>query len=161
MTEVKCLSDKKMTKLSQQKKTGGTWVNCAFSATSAEWLQQHPFLFTINRMFFVWSLHLARPSHPGHSTILLRLENPSSVWAKLCTVATSNNREHAPQSLNYCLIAPYVCGVVLRAHAVHGDSGVQVRIWKFCNPDPILNFFINSIFKPYPKSKHYGLRYPI
>jgi len=94
-------------------------------------------------------------------TILLRLENPSSVWAKLCTVATSNNREHAPQSLNYCLIAPYVCGVVLRAHAVHGDSGVQVRIWKFCNPDPILNFFINSIFKPYPKSKHYGLRYPI
>jgi len=26
--------------------------------------------------FFLWRLHLARPSHPGHSTILLRSEKP-------------------------------------------------------------------------------------
>jgi len=29
------------------------------------------------------------------------------------------------------------------------NSGV--RIWKFCNPDPIRNFFIDSIPNPYPK----------
>ena len=39
------------------------------------------------------------PSHPGHSTILLRSEIPSGMCAKLRTVAASNNRDHAPQSL--------------------------------------------------------------
>jgi len=39
------------------------------------------------------------------------------------------------------------------------DTGV--RIWKLCNPDPIRNFFMNSMSKPYPKSKNYRLRYPI
>jgi len=28
-------------------------------------------------VFFLWRLHQARPSHPGHSTILLRSESPS------------------------------------------------------------------------------------
>ena len=36
-----------------------------------------------------------------------------------------------------------------------------VGIWKFCNPDPIRDFFINSTCNPYPKVKNYGLRYPI
>ena len=35
------------------------------------------------------------------------------------------------------------------------------RIWTLCNPVPIRNFFMNSISKSYPKSKNYGLRYPI
>jgi len=26
-----------------------------------------------------------------------------------------------------------------------------VRIWKFCNPDPIRNFFIDSVSNPYLK----------
>jgi len=38
-------------------------------------------------------------------------------------------------------------------------SGVRTR--KFCNPDPIRNFFIKSISNPYPKVKNCGLRYPI
>ena len=48
--------------------------NHTFNATPPERLQQHPLLFTTDRTdhtFFVWRLALARPSHPGHSTILL------------------------------------------------------------------------------------------
>jgi len=76
-------------------------VNHTINATPPERLQQHP-LFTTNRtdrILFVWRLHPARPSHPGHSTILLRSEIPSGMCAKLCTAATSNNRDHASQSL--------------------------------------------------------------
>jgi len=66
--------------------------------------------FTTNRTFFLWRLHLARPSHPSHSTILLRLESPSSKCTKLHTVAASNNRDHALQSLYYCLFTPHIYG---------------------------------------------------
>jgi len=38
-------------------------------------------------------------------------------------------------------------------------SGVQ--IWKFCNHDPIRNFFINSISNPYSQIENYGPRYLI
>jgi len=54
-------------------------------------------LFAMNsiyRTFFLWRLHLAPPSHPGHSTSLLWLEKPSSECAKLHTVEASNNRDH-------------------------------------------------------------------
>jgi len=68
---------------------------------------------------------------------------------KLHTVVTSNNRDHAPQSLfaytgilfnrsqpsisrdstpqslYYCLFAPHIRSVVLRAHHVHGESHIQ------------------------------------
>jgi len=50
-------------------------VNHAINTTPPpERLQQHPLLFTTNhtdRTFFVWRLNFARPSHPGHRTILL------------------------------------------------------------------------------------------
>jgi len=49
-------------------------VNRAFNTMPMERLQQHPLLFTTNhtdRKFFLRSLHLAQPSHPGHNTILL------------------------------------------------------------------------------------------
>jgi len=78
-------------------------VNHTFNVTSTERLQQHSLLFITNctyRMFFLWSLHLAQPSHPGHSTILLESESPSIMCAKLRTVATSNNRDHMPWSLS-------------------------------------------------------------
>jgi len=48
---------------------------------------------------FCEGFHTARPSHPGHSTILLRSESPSLECAKLHTVAASNNRDHMPWSL--------------------------------------------------------------
>jgi len=41
--------------------------------------------------------------------IVLRSEIPSGMSAKLHTVAASNNRDHAPQSLYYCLFAPHMC----------------------------------------------------
>jgi len=85
-------------------------VNHTFNATPPERLQQHPLLFTTNRTdrtFIVWRLNSARPSHPGHSTILLRSEIPSGMCAKLRTVAASNNRVHMPWSLYYCLFAPH------------------------------------------------------
>jgi len=55
---------------------------------------------------------------------LLQLESPN-MCAKLCTVAASNNRDHTPQSLYCCLFAPHICGVVLRAHTVRGESHIQ------------------------------------
>ena len=85
-------------------------VNHTINATRLERLQQHPLLFTTNRTdrtFFVWRLTLARPSHPGHSTILLRSEIPSGMCAELRTVAASNNRDHPTRSLYYCLFAPH------------------------------------------------------
>jgi len=48
----------------------------------------------------------------------------SGMWAKLRTVAASNNRDHAPRSLNYCLFAPHICGVVLRAYSVRAESHI-------------------------------------
>ena len=89
-------------------------VNHTINATPPERLQQHPLLFTTNHTdptFFVWRLNSARPPHPGHITILLRSEIPSDMCAKLCTVAASNNRDHARNLSYYCLLA--TCIVVL------------------------------------------------
>ena len=86
-------------------------VNHTINATRLERLQQHPLLFTTNhtdRTFFVWRLNSAQSPHPGHSTILLRSEIPSSTCTKLRTVAASNNRVHMPRSLDYCLFAPHI-----------------------------------------------------
>jgi len=100
-------------------------VNHTINTTPPERLQQHPLLFATNhtdRMFFVWRLNSARPPHPGHSTILLRSEISSSMCAKLCTVAASNNRDHPTRSLFYCLFAPRSYIFVLRAHPARGES---------------------------------------
>ena len=86
-------------------------VNHTINATTPERLQQHPFLFATNhtdRMFFVWRLNSARPSHPGYSTILLRSEIPSGKCAKLRTVEASNNRDHACNLSYYCLQALHI-----------------------------------------------------
>ena len=94
-------------------------VNHTINATPPERLQQHPLLLTTNytdRTFFVWRLNSARPSHPGHSTVLLRLEIPSGTCAKLRTVAASNNRVHMPWSFYYCMFAPRVSMVLFFTH---------------------------------------------
>ena len=90
-------------------------VNHTINATSPERLQQHPLLFATNctdRAFFVWRLNSARPSHPGHSSILMRSEIPSGMCAKLRTMAASNIRDHASQSLLFlpaCSTHTYFC----------------------------------------------------
>jgi len=40
-------------------------------------------------------------------------------------VAASNNRDHAPQSLYYCLFSPHRHILVLRAHLVCGELRIQ------------------------------------
>jgi len=58
--------------------------------------------------------------------VLLRSESPTSKCAKLHTVAASNNRDHAPRSLYYCLFSCHIyMGVVLHAHSVRGEPHIQ------------------------------------
>ena len=86
-------------------------VNHTINATPLERLQQHPLLFTMNHidhMFFVWRLNSACPPHPGHSTILLWSEIPSGMYAKLRTMAASNNRDHARNLSYYCLLTLHI-----------------------------------------------------
>ena len=52
-------------------------------------------------------------------------KSQSGMCAKLRTVAASNNRVHALQSLYYCLFAPRMYIVVLRTHPVCGESHIQ------------------------------------
>jgi len=59
------------------------------------------------------------------SKVLLRSESPSGKRAKLRTVAASNTKDHASQSLYYCLFTPLIYIVVLRAHPVRGESYIQ------------------------------------
>jgi len=49
---------------------------------------------------FCVTFNNAQQQHPGHSTISLRSESLSSMCAKLCTVAASNNRVHPVRSLS-------------------------------------------------------------
>jgi len=86
-------------------------VNHTINTMPTERLQQHPLRFTMNRTdrtFYLWRLHTAQPLHPGHSTILLRLESPSGKCAKFSTMIASNNRVHMPWSLYYCLFVPHI-----------------------------------------------------
>jgi len=52
-------------------------------------------------------------------------KSPSGKCAKFCTVAAGNNRVHMPRSLYFCLFAPRIYIVVLRAHPVRGESHNQ------------------------------------
>jgi len=40
-------------------------------------------------------------------------------------MAASNNGVHPTRSLYYCLFAPIIYGVVLRAHSVRGEPRIQ------------------------------------
>ena len=77
--------------------------------------------------FFLWRFHIAWPSHPGHSTILLRSESPSGMCTKVRTVAASNIRDHVPWLLYYCLFAPHTCGGVLRTHSIRGEPCISAQ----------------------------------
>ena len=57
--------------------------------------------------------------------IVLQSKSPSGMCAKTHTVAASNNGVRMPWSLCYCLFAPHIYGVVLRAHSVRGEPRIQ------------------------------------
>ena len=66
----------------------------------------------------------------------MRSESQSGMCTKLPTVAASNNRDHTPQSLYYCLFVPriYTSSVFFRAHSVCGEPRIPVqRQWSGCN----------------------------
>jgi len=76
--------------------------------------------------------HLAPRSHPGQSTTLLWLESPGGKYAKLHTVAASNNRDPTSCSSYFCLFATHIyiygCCSSLSLHPVRGDSHIQHNI---------------------------------
>jgi len=103
-------------------------VNHTINATPPERLQQHPLLFTTNctdRTFFVWRLNSTRPSHPGHSTILLQSETPAACAQSFASW------QHATIEIMRAFSFTIACsrymynGVILRAHPVRGESHNQ------------------------------------
>jgi len=62
-----------------------------------------------------------------HVTVL-QSESLRSMCAKLHTVAASNTRDHTTRSLYYCLFAPHIRSIVLRAHSVHGEPHIQRNV---------------------------------
>jgi len=98
---------RQMTEMSQWKKQGVSRIqrhaDGAASTTSPPFLQRNRTVRTLP----LWWLHLTWPSHPGHSTVLLRSQSPSGKGAKLHTMTASNNRNHMP------------CLLFLPVHATH------------------------------------------
>ena len=47
--------------------------------------------------------------------------------AKLRTVAASNNRDHMPRSLYYCMFVPNIYNVFLRAHSIRGEPRIPAQ----------------------------------
>ena len=72
------------------------------------------------------------------SVIVLRPESPSGKCAKLHAVAASNNRDHMPWSLYYCLFAPriYRCcsSRASRWWGIAHSTQRQPRVCNNCNP---------------------------
>ena len=54
--------------------------------------------------------NLSPPSHPGQSTSLLWLNGSGGKYAKLHTVAASNNRDSTSYSFYFCLFATHIHG---------------------------------------------------
>jgi len=79
----------------------------------------------------LWKLHLARPSHPGHSITFLLLESPSRNCAKLHTVAASNNRDHPARSLSSSPLASTInCSLASQAllEVTHQDHSIGITL---------------------------------
>jgi len=69
--------------------------------------------------------------NPGHSTILLRSEIPSSMCAKLRTVAASNNRDHPTRSLSSSSLASTInClpGSQALLEVTHQDHSIGITL---------------------------------
>jgi len=76
---------------------------------------------------------------------VLRLESPSGKGEKLHTVAASNNRDHTPRSLYYCLLVPHIYG----CYSSHTSRSWWIehstqRQWRGCNKCLQSAFFLCS-----------------
>jgi len=61
----------------------------------------------------------------GTIEIMRRNHSPHALVIKFNCSHVNIGRASTPQSLYYCLFAPYIFGVVLRAHPVRGESHIQ------------------------------------
>ena len=122
-------------------------VNHTFNATPPERLQQHPLLFTTNRtdhMFFVWRLNSVRPSHPGHSTILLRSEKPEQHVRKASHCGSKQQQRSCARlrrshSIVACSRHIYICCCSSPTSRSWWITHSTQRHWRGCNniPAPI------------------------
>jgi len=114
--------------------------------------------FTTNHTdctFFVWRLNLARPPHPGHSTILFDRKS----WAA-CALSFALRQQGTIEIMHrnlsyYWLLAPRIYIFVLCAHRVCGEShnqrnttGEVATIPKMvtkCFDSTIWNWAVNSL----------------
>jgi len=144
-----------------------TYIYFCSSSTCRSWwitqsTQHHrrgcnniPSFFTMNHTdctFFVWRPNLARPLHPGHNTIFLRSEIPSSMCAKLRTVAASNNRDHLARSLSSSPLARTInCSPSSQASldVTHQDHSTIVRATYiyFCSSSTCRSWWITQSTK--------------
>jgi len=70
---------------------------------------------------------------------LLRSEIPNGIYAKLRTVAASNNRVHMPWSLYYCLFTPHICMALFFTHipsTQHHWRGCNTAHWRRADGRP-------------------------
>jgi len=83
------------------------------------WVFSTAYLFamtlTCTNHIFLCSLHLVLLSHPGHSSILLRSDGPSSMHVNLHTVAATNNKNHLIKS-HYCWFMLHIYMVLFLTH---------------------------------------------
>jgi len=93
------------------------WWCCSSRTSRSWWIRQstqHHRRVCNNNISFV--LHYSRGYSGRVITPLLRSEIPSGICAKLRTVAASNNRDHMPWSLYYCLFAPHNLWLLFFTH---------------------------------------------
>jgi len=85
-----------------------SWEVAATSFPFCNWPHRLHVLFV--------KVSLARPSHPGHSTAMLRLESTSDNCVKLHTVEASKNRDCTSCSFYYYLFAPHIIWMMFFSH---------------------------------------------
>jgi len=113
----------------------------AFCISFDKLLSFHQFALVIKFPFYGWPWWL----------VLLRSEIPSSMCAKLCTVAASNNRDHpCSQSLTIACSRYIYNGVILHAHPVRGESHIQHNTTGEVATAAISMQVLKSDCKPFP-----------
>jgi len=116
-------------------------VNDTVNAKPLERLQQHSLLFTMNRTdrtFFLWRLHQAWPSTSWSQHHFVASGNRAAC-AQNIALWQQATIEIMGHDLSYCLLAPHIYIVILRAHPVRCELHNQrnatgevatMQIWK-------------------------------
>jgi len=96
------------------------WIEFAlFQKTGASFLSSR---IMAHKLFFCFLCLILRLVE---TQVLCAKLRTSGMCAKLRTAAASNNSDHARNLSYYCLLAPRIYIVILRAHPVRGESHNQ------------------------------------